>query len=230
MSSEYRRLLQGEQTMRCIKVVVAVALLGTAVATAEEKAMTLKFDKGDVGKVPAGWKADKTGKGEGSIWKVVADETTPSKTGYALAQTAESPSVLFNLCVADDTNYKDVEVSVSFKAMRGKRDQGGGIVWRYQDHNNYLLARMNPLEDNYRFYKVVAGTRTQLATKEDLKVPAGEWHVLKIKQKDDAVECYLDGKKELEAKCDAIEKAGKVGLWTKADAQTYFDNLTISGK
>jgi hypothetical protein len=216
--------------MRGIKVVVAVALLSTAMAIAEEKTVTLRFGKGDVGKVPAGWKADKTGKGEGSIWKVVADETAPSKTGYVLAQTAESPSSLFNLCVAADADYQNVKVSVGFKAMHGKRDQGGGIVWRYQDHNNYLLARMNPLEDNYRFYKVVAGKRIQLATKEGIKIAAGEWHILKIKQTSDAVECYLDGKKEMEAKCDAIEKPGKVGLWTKSDAQTYFDNLTIRGK
>jgi hypothetical protein len=91
------------------------------------------------------------------VWQVVADATAPSKSGYALAQTAESPSAMFNLCVAEGPKYKDVEASVAFKAIRGKKDQGGGIVWRYQDANNYYIARMNPLEDNYRVYKVVAG-------------------------------------------------------------------------
>src|SRR5205823_4427704 len=83
--------------------------LGLTLEAAEEKARTLQFSKGDVGKVPAGWKADKTGKGDGSVWKVVADETSPSKTGYVLAQTAESPGSMFNLCVAEDTKFKDVE-------------------------------------------------------------------------------------------------------------------------
>lgn len=216
--------------MRRFEAIVAVALLGTAVAAAEEKATTLQFRKDDAGKVPAGWKADKTGKGEGSIWKVVADKTAPSKSGYALAQTAKNPGSTFNLCVAEDANYKDVEVRVAFKAMGGKKDQGGGIVWRYQDHNNYLVARMNPLEDNYRFYKVIGGKRIQLATKERLKIPAGEWHVLKIKQAGDAVECWLDGKKYLEVKDDTFTKAGKIGLWTKADAQTYFDDLRVRGE
>src|SRR5436309_5940877 len=94
---------------------------------------TLTFKQADLGKVPAGWKAAKTGKGEGSVWKVVADDTAPSKTGYAVAQTAEGPGPLFNLCVADGVSKRDVEVQVAFKAVRGNRDQGGGVVWRYQD-------------------------------------------------------------------------------------------------
>jgi len=187
----------------------------------------LGFRRVDLGKVPTGWKAEQTGAGEGSIWKVVADDTAPSKSGVALAQTAESPAQMFNVCVAQETRYRDVEVIVAFKAIRGKNDQGGGIVWRYQDANNYYLARMNPLEDNYRLYKVVAGKRTQLAGKEGLRVPAGQWHTLKVKQVGDRIECFLDGSKELEATDTAFPDAGKVGLWTKADAQTSFDAFRI---
>ena len=208
--------------------VVALGALTCAVAWAEEgKKGGFHLDKNDVGKVPTGWKAEKTGKGEGSVWKVVADETTPSKTGLALAQTAESPGSMFNLCVADEPNRADVEVRVSFKAVKGQKDQGGGIVWRYQDANNYYVARMNPLEDNFRVYKVIAGKRIQLETKEDLKVPANEWHDQKIKMVGDRIECFLDGKKYLDAKDDAIQKAGKVGLWTKADAQSHFDQFVV---
>jgi hypothetical protein len=188
------------------------------------------FDKEDVGKLPKGWKAAQTGKGEGSVWKVMADATAPSKSGLVLAQTAESPSALFNLCVADDTSYKDVEVSVAFKAVKGANDQGGGIVWRYQDANDYYIARMNPLEDNFRVYKVVAGKRIQLATKEDLKAPVGTWHTLTITMVGDHIECSLDGKKCLEAKDDTFTKTGRVGLWTKADAQSYFDDFKVSEK
>ena len=207
-----------------------LTLGGIAVSAAEEKPRPFHFGKGDLGKVPTGWKATQTGAGAGSVWKVVADETAPSKTGHALAQTAEGPGPLFNLCVAEETRYLDVGVSVAFKAVRGQKDQGGGIVWRYQDANNYYVARMNPLEDNYRLYKVIASKRIQLATKEDLKVPVNTWHTLTIKMTGDQIECFLDGKKELEGKDDTIQKAGKVGLWTKADAQTSFDDLKISGK
>jgi hypothetical protein len=215
--------------MRWLMILMILPLLAT-ILMAADKGPRGRFTKDDVGKVPAGWKAEKTGKGEGSVWKVVADESAPSKSGLVLAQTAESPRALFNLCVAEDGRFKDVEVRVAFKAVRGKLDQGGGIVWRYQDTNNYYLARMNPLETNYRVYKVVAGKRIQLGTKEDLKIPAGEWHVLKIKQTSDQIQCWLDGEKYLDVKDDTITKAGKIGLGTKADAQTYFDDLQVRGE
>jgi hypothetical protein len=203
-------------------------LIGSVLLAAEAALRHFRFGKDDAGNLPKGWTAAHTGKGQGSVWKVVADATAPSRSGFALAQTAESPSAFFNLCIANDTNYKDVEVSVAFKAVKGKNDQGGGIVWRYQDADNYYIARMNPLEDNYRVYKVVAGKRIQLATREDLKVPAGEWHTLKIKMTADQIECFLDGKKYLEAKDDTFTKPGKVGLWTKADAQSHFDQFVIT--
>src|SRR5262245_5555253 len=215
--------------MRWINVLALLALTG-AMVLAQDNAPSFRFGKDDVGTVPTGWQADKTGKGEGSIWKVVADPTVPSKSGFALAQTAESPGPMFNLCVAEGPKYKEVEVSVAFKAVKGKADQGGGIVWRYQDPNNYYVARMNPLESNYRVYKVVAGKRIQLETKEGLKVPAGEWHTLKIKMEGDRIECYLDGQKHLDASDATIKEAGRVGLWTKADAQTHFDDFKAGGK
>jgi hypothetical protein len=216
--------------MRWANVVALLALAGTVILAAEDKPGGFRLSKADVGKVPAGWKSAQTGKGAGSVWKVVADESAPSKSGYALAQTAESPNAMFNLCVAEDSNFKDGEIMVAFKAVRGKNDQGGGIVWRYRDPNNYYIARMNPLEDNYRVYKVVAGKRMQLETKEGLKVPAGEWHTLKIKIDGDHIECFLDGKKELDAKDSTFKEAGKVGLWSKSDAQTHFDEFRVKGK
>lgn len=220
--------------MHRVLMTVAACLAATAflaasvLLAADEKPLSIKFAKGDLGMVPTGWKADQTGKGDGSVWKVVVDDTAPSKTGHVLAQTAESPGPMFNLCMADDTSFTDVAATVAFKALKGKKDQGGGIVWRYADANNYYIARFNPLEDNYRLYKVVGGKRIQLATKEELKAPAGEWHTLTIKMKGDQIECHLNGKKQLEAKDDTFTKAGKVGLWTKADAQTAFDDFTVA--
>ena len=215
--------------MRWTTVVALVAILGTALSAAEGKERTFKFSKGDVGKVPKGWKAEQTGKGKGSVWKVVADETAPSKNGYVLAQIAKSPGGVFNICVAEDTDYKDVVLSVSFKAIAGDNDQGGGFVWRYKDRNNYYICRMNPLEDNYRVYKVVAGKRIQLGTKENVKVKTGEWHKLKVVVKVSKMEGYLDGDKMWEIADDTFKDAGKVGLWSKADAQSHFDGFKAEG-
>jgi hypothetical protein len=185
----------------------------------------LNLETTPLGKLPPGWIAAKTGEGLGSVWKVVEDTTAPG--GKALAQTsAAGPSPLFNLCVAEKTNLLDVDLQVSFKAVAGKIDQGGGPVWRYKDAKNYYIARMNPLEDNYRLYKVVDGKRTQLGS-VDVKAAAEKWHSLRIVQKGNRIQCYLNDKLEMDFKDETFQQAGKIGLWTKADAQTYFAGLKI---
>lgn len=209
--------------------VLTVAALATAAQADDPKEKLYRFDKTDAGKVPANWKAEKTGKGDGSIWKVVADETAPSKSGYVLTQTAEGPSTLFNLCVLQEGSYADLELRVAFKALKGKEDQGGGLVFCYQDANNYYVTRYNPLESNFRVYKVIDGVRKQLGDKSDLKLKVGEWHTIGVNHVGKKIVCKLDGEKYLEVEDDAITKAGKVGLWTKADAQTAFDNLSVIG-
>lgn len=212
--------------MKWIYTGALVAAIGMWLPAAEDKAKSFTFGRADLDKLPVGWKAAQTGKGK-SIWKVVDDKTAPSKTGFALAQTTDDKDALFNLCILDNSNSKDVEVSVAFKANAGKKDRGGGIVWRYQDANNYYIARMNPLEDNFRVYKVVGGKRSAEFQDAEVKVPSGEWHTLKIKMVGEHIECSVDDKKYLDVKDDAFTKAGKVGLWTKADAQTSFDNFQV---
>jgi hypothetical protein len=194
--------------------------------------LDLRLTQSDVGKLPNKWMAAKTGKGEGSVWKVVADDSAPSKSGFALAQTAAGPSALFNLCVADGATFKDVEIQVSFKAIRGDIDQGGGVVWRYQDADNYCVARYNPLEGNFRVYTVIAGKRKQLATAENLKEASGAWHTIRVTHHENGeIKCYLNDKNHLTVREDkTIDKPGRVGLWTKADAQTHFDGFRASGK
>jgi hypothetical protein len=184
------------------------------------------FEDATIDKLPASWSADKTGKGDGSVWKVVEDKTAP-KGPKVLAQTAANgPSGLFNLCVADKASFVDLDLSVAFKAIAGKKDQGGGPVWRYQDANNYYVVRMNPLEDNFRLYKVVAGKRIQLAT-ADVVAADQKWHTIRVVHKGNRIQCYLNGKLHLDVKDDTFKDAGKIGLWTKADAQTYFDDVVV---
>jgi hypothetical protein len=218
--------------MQRIALAVLVALASTTLATDEGKERAVRFSKDDLGKVPTGWKAEKTGTGEGSVWKIVEDDSAPSKSGCVLAQTAEGPNNLFNICVLEDSNYKDVELSVSFKPIAGNNDQGGGFVWRYKDNNNYYLTRLNPVgkASSFAVYKVENGKRFQFQGKRLPKVPVGEWHTLKVKMTGDQIECYFDGKRELEVKDSTFSEAGKVGLWSKSDAQTHFDDFKASGK
>ena len=100
-------------------------------------------------------------------------------------------------------------------------------MWRYKDANSYYIARMNPLENNYRVYKVVAGKRTQLGSAE-IEAPAGKWHTIRIVQDGNHIQCFLNGKLHLDVKDDTFNDAGKIGLWTKADAVTSFDDLSVA--
>src|SRR5829696_8087545 len=99
---------------------IVLAFVVAAVAD-EPKPVKWAFEDAAVGKVPKGWTVAKTGEGEGSVWKVVEDKTSP-KGPKVLAQTAQSPNAVFNLCVSDDTSFKDVEVAVAYKAVRGEKD------------------------------------------------------------------------------------------------------------
>jgi hypothetical protein len=204
---------------------LVVLALGTAIpgTAAEPFRMFLKDDK--VGELPNGWVAAKTGVGPGSVWKVMEDPTVAG--GKTLAQTSpEGANSLFNLCVAEDASFTDVDIELALKAVAGKKDQGGGPVWRYKDANNYYVARVNPLEDNYRVYKVVNGKRTQLGS-ADVKTPAEKWHRLRVVHHGDHIQCFLNGKPMLDVRDGTFATAGNVGLWTKADAVTRFDDLRV---
>jgi hypothetical protein len=198
-----------------MKILFGLLLL-TAVGT------SWNFEDATVDELPAGWIAAKTGEGPGSVWKVVQDQSK------VLAQTSsEGPNPLFNLCIADKTQYRDLDMAVEIKAIQGKNDQGGGLVWRLKDANNYYVARWNPLEDNFRVYHVVAGKRTQLAN-ADVRLPTDVWHTVRVVQIKDHIRCYLDGKLHLDVRDETFTDAGKIGLWSKSDAVSHFDNLTVS--
>ena len=151
-------------------------------------------------------------------------EITKDAKEHHLSMTKRSGGS-FNLCYVKAVGFLDGNITVDFRANRGRIDQGGGIMWRVQDNDNYFVARFNPLEDNFRFYIVRDGIRSELAS-ADVKLTSG-WHTMKIEQKGDNFKGYLDGKLELEYEDAKLQKAGGVGIWTKADAQTSFDNLKI---
>ena len=201
-------------------------VVAACIALAADLPTPKAWDKADIGKVPTGWKSLSTGDKAATKW-VLRAEMKATKAGLALTQVGTSPGPVFNLCIADEPSVADLEVSALFCALAGKKDQGGGLVWRFQDKNNYYVARMNPLESNYRLYKVVEGERKQLATAEDIAIKAGTWHTMTIRMTGDKIECLLDGKKHLMATDSTITKAGRVGFWTKADAVTAFAEVKI---
>jgi hypothetical protein len=207
-----------------------LALIFLAVSATSAFAEAWTFEEAPTGQLPPGWTVAKTGIGPGSVWEVQEDPSAPASPKVLVQVSDEGPRPLFNLCVTHRTNYADLELTVAVKALHGKIDQGGGPVWRYQDENNYYIARLNPLEQNYRVYKVIDGKRTQLATADvdGDDALAGRWHTLRVVHQETKIRCYLNGQLLLEAEDDAISKPGAIGLWTKADAVTAFDALKVS--
>ena len=142
------------------------------------------------------------------------------------------------MAILDRISIVDGSVSVAFKTVDGAVDQAAGIVWRYQDPNNYYILRANALEDNVVLYKVESGVRQSIAPKGlpsrsygvKHNVPRGRWNTLKMEFQGSSFIVFLNGERLFETEDQTFTKAGKTGLWTKADSVTYFDGFTVVGK
>jgi hypothetical protein len=198
---------------------------GAAKPSAELK---VDFEDTAPGRTPADFTTDLTGGGAPVSWVVQEDGKAPSGKRVLAQTSADSTDYRFPVCVHKDFSGKNVQVSVSFKAVAGKVDQAGGIVVRYRDKDNYYVVRANALEDNVRLYHVVDGERKQFAG-ASTKVSFGEWHRLTLGVKGKHFQVFFDDKPLFEADDATFAEAGRVGLWTKADSVTRFDDLTAEG-
>ena len=187
-------------------------------------AETVNFDDMKTGTAPAGWTATQTGSGSAK-WSVEKDESAPSKPNVL----KQSGAATFPVCIKNDTNLTDGFVEVKFKPVAGKEDQAGGMIWRVQDANNYYVARANALEDNVTIYHTINGKRVAFKN-INTKVTSGVWHTLRVDFTGNKFTVTFDGNKVIEATDQSFPNAGKVGLWTKADSVTLFDDFSFSGK
>jgi hypothetical protein len=193
---------------------------------AEEAEVRVNFEDHPAGGPPPSFDTGLTGKGGPVRWKLLEDETAPNGP-TVLAETSDDPTNnRFPLAILKGFEAKDVEVRVRFKPVSGKVDQAAGLMVRVRDANNYYIARANALEDNVRLYKVVDGKRQQFAGVK-VKVPRGEWQQLGLRAEGDRLTVSLDGKELFSATDRTFAGAGRVGLWTKADSLTYFDDLVV---
>lgn len=201
-----------------------LSLAATTVLTAHLTAETIHFDDMKPGASPSGWTATKTGEGDAN-WIVVADASAPSKPNV-LKQSGEAT---YPVCLRNSTSLQDGFVEVKFKAVAGKEDQAGGVIWRARDADNYYICRANALEGNVRSYHFVSGKRTQFKG-ANLNVTPGEWHTLRVEFRGSSFKVFFDGKPLFDAEDVTIKDAGKVGVWTKADSVTLFDDFQFGGK
>jgi hypothetical protein len=150
------------------------------------------------------------------------------RKGNVLAQEdSDRTDYRFPVAVADTPAFADVSVPVRCKPVDGSVDRACGIVWRYQNENNYYLTRANALEHNVCWYYVQNGRRVEVKRMK-VKVASGVWHTLRADMRGDHVEVYFNDKKVIDAHDSRFTTPGKVGVWTKADSRTLFDDLTAT--
>src|SRR5437867_1678606 len=183
-------------------------------------AETVNFDQEPVGALPAGWIAGVTGRGT-PHWAIEADPSAPS-VKHVLKQ---SGSGTFPWCVKKDVSVADGSVEVKFKSISGNEDAAGGVVWRWKDGNTYYVARANALENNVSLYYTENGRRNTIKY-VDAPVPGNVWHSLRVEFFGKKIRVILDGKQYIETDDDHIVGSGAVGVWTKADSVTLFDDLS----
>lgn len=183
------------------------------------------FEKDAIGLPPAGFTSYATGDGPAGKWVVQEMADAPSGKRVVAQTDAEATDNRFPVLIAGGEEFADVDVSVKGKAISGKVDQGIGLVFRFRDPQRYYVVRANALEDNVRLYKMVNGRRKQLAG-ASARVASMRWYTLRVVARGQHIICYFDGQKVIDVNDDTYT-LGKVGLWTKADSVTAFDNLTV---
>ncbi len=205
--------------MRRLLITLLIGISGGGLSRGDSPSASQRkwdFEADRVGRAAAGFR---TGFGQ---WTVADDGGK-----HVLAQTARNEDSAFNVTIRSDILYSDVMVSVRLKAVKGIVDQGGGVIWRLKNAKSYYLARYNPLEDSFRVYKVLDGKRFQLGS---VRAPGNRnWHTLRVSMKGAVIDAVLDDKIHINLEDNTIRGFGRVGLWTKSDAQSYFDDLAASG-
>jgi hypothetical protein len=188
---------------------------------------TWNFDSDREAASPVGFSFGRTGSGTQGRWVIHADADAPTRPNVLAQIDADDTDYRFPVAVADAPALRDLRLSVRCKPVSGSVDQACGLVFRYRDEDNYLLTRANALEDNVRLYIVKDGQRRQIASWSG-RVTAGGWHDYAVEARGDHIEVTWDGLKVLDHHDSTFMDAGRVGVWTKADSISYFDNLVVA--
>jgi len=193
-------------------------------SAASSGARARAFDDDAAGAPPAGFSFGRTGGGPLGRWLVRAEAGAPSGANVLAQLDADDTDNRFPVAVMNEPSLRDVRVSVRCRTVSGRVDQACGLVARYRDENNYYVTRANALEDNIRLYTVRDGQRHQLASWSG-RVTPNAWHQYRFDLRGDHLEVFWDGQRVLDHHDTAFSEAGRVGVWTKADSVTYFDDL-----
>ncbi len=206
-----------------MKTLAAVAFAG-AVLTGAALAGTINFDNLKTGAPPPGWTAGQTGSGAAK-WTIERDETAPSPPNVL----KQSGQATYGVCIKNNTSIKDGFVEVKFKPISGTTDRAGGLIWRARDTDNYYVTRANAVGGNISIYHTIKGQRVTFKS-ISMTVTSGEWHTMRVNFQGNQFAVIFDGKTVIEAADDSFPDAGKVGVFTRADSVTVFDDFSYGAK
>jgi hypothetical protein len=179
------------------------------------------FEKDAIGARPAGFYCRKDGKGPSGKWEVVEDEGN-----HVLAQLDEHPARRrYALAIVEDVKVEHVDLSVRIKAIKGTEDQSGGVIWRYKNPENYLVARLDVTERNVRLFRFSDGNRVQIGVAGELDLKTEQWYTLRVEHRGGHIKVYLDGNIMFIKHDRHFHHPGRIGLWTKSHSVMYFDDL-----
>jgi hypothetical protein len=193
--------------------------IAAVAASAAAGAQVLRFDADPLGAPPAGWTCGVTGRGT-PHWAV--SPAPGASSGRVLLQSGRGT---FPWCVLAGAALADGFVQVRFWPVSGREDQAGGVVWRWQDGDNYYVARANALENNVSLYFTQHGVRRTLQY-VDAPVAPGTWHTLRVEFAGQGIAVFLDGTRYIAQQDDHFRAPGAVGVWTKADSVTAFTDFS----
>lgn len=196
---------------------IALATLSPTLSMADVE----NFDKTSVGSLPAGWIAGVTGIGS-PRWAVIADPSAPSSPNVL----NQSGAGTYPWAVKKDVVLGDGYVETKFKSISGKEDQAAGVVWRWKNGTTYYVARANANEGNVSLYYTTHGTRSTIKY-VSAPVPRGVWNTLRVEFQGARIRVALNGKVYIEADDEHIQGTGAVGVWTKSDSATSFDDFNF---
>lgn len=202
------------------RIVVGLMIVGLTAAAFATQAETVGFDRDPAGGMPAGWTCGSTD-GGAPRWEVEAEKDAPSAPNVLV----QSGSGSYPWCVKEGTSLANGIVEVKFKPLAGVDDQAGGVVWRWKDSDTYYVARADALDDEITL-SYVEGAQMRIVKSARAPMSANTWHKLRVEFDGTRIRVMLDGTSYLEVDNSRIRGAGAVGIWTKADSVTAFDDFT----
>lgn len=207
-----------------------------ALAMSGSTSRNINFDSAAPGSAPPGWNVILNQ--PGATWEVMKDTSAPSPPHVLAESSKRAAAGEYPLAILNRVAVKDGELSVKIKPVGGNEERAAGLVWRFRDPKNYYYVQANSMENHVVLYKVESGRRIPLAPKGmppktygvKHNIPSNEWSLLKVQFRGPLFSIYFNHRRLFQVIDSTFTQAGKVGLWTKPDSVTYFDDFRVAGR